>query len=186
MPPPTPHQLALSAPRIPSQHNGTSRIPQPTYPRPPSSSLPPPHLLAPTFRLPHVPARHCFHQGPRTARSRQGYFDCLPSSPLSSSVWPTMQTPTTTYFSLYPEELVPLITRADALLTAGQFGEAAKAYSEAIGMCAVSFITVSIGQYPMSQPVPMPPASPAAALRLRRVTYVPPLVLHACYCCAAA
>ena len=41
--------------------------------------------------------------------------------------------------SLYPEELVPLITRADALLTAGQFSDAAKAYSEAIGVCAVSF-----------------------------------------------
>ena len=35
--------------------------------------------------------------------------------------------------SLYPEELIPLITRADALLTAGQFNDAAKAYSEAIG-----------------------------------------------------
>ena len=35
--------------------------------------------------------------------------------------------------TLYPEELVPLITRADALLTAGQFSDAAKAYSEAIG-----------------------------------------------------
>ncbi|KAI0686160.1 hypothetical protein C8Q76DRAFT_761933 [Earliella scabrosa] len=34
--------------------------------------------------------------------------------------------------SLYPEELIPLITRADALLTAGQFNDAAKAYSEAI------------------------------------------------------
>ena len=37
--------------------------------------------------------------------------------------------------SLYPEELIPLITRADALLTAGQFNDAAKAYSEAIGEC---------------------------------------------------
>ena len=35
--------------------------------------------------------------------------------------------------SLYPEELIPLITRADALLTAGQLNDAAKAYSEAIG-----------------------------------------------------
>ena len=35
--------------------------------------------------------------------------------------------------SLYPEELIPLITRADALLTAGQFNDAARAYSEAIG-----------------------------------------------------
>ncbi|KAI0751839.1 hypothetical protein C8Q80DRAFT_1231438 [Daedaleopsis nitida] len=34
--------------------------------------------------------------------------------------------------SLYPEELIPLITRADALLTAGQYNDAAKAYSEAI------------------------------------------------------
>ncbi|KAH9936821.1 uncharacterized protein BXZ73DRAFT_45031 [Epithele typhae] len=34
--------------------------------------------------------------------------------------------------SLYPEELIPLITRADALLTAGQFNDAAQAYSEAI------------------------------------------------------
>ncbi|KAI0773549.1 hypothetical protein C8Q74DRAFT_1265312 [Fomes fomentarius] len=34
--------------------------------------------------------------------------------------------------SLYPEELIPLITRADALLTAGQFNDAAKVYSEAI------------------------------------------------------
>lgn len=37
--------------------------------------------------------------------------------------------------SLYPEELIPLITRADALLTAGQFNDAAKVYSEAIGEC---------------------------------------------------
>ena len=35
--------------------------------------------------------------------------------------------------SLYPEELIPLINRADALLTAGQFNDAAKAYSEALG-----------------------------------------------------
>ncbi|TFK85863.1 hypothetical protein K466DRAFT_587740 [Polyporus arcularius HHB13444] len=34
--------------------------------------------------------------------------------------------------SLYPEELIPLISRADALLTAGQYNDAAKAYSEAL------------------------------------------------------
>ena len=41
--------------------------------------------------------------------------------------------------SLYPEELIPLITRADALLTAGQFNDAARAYSEAIGEYQYSF-----------------------------------------------
>lgn len=35
--------------------------------------------------------------------------------------------------SLYPPGLLPLINRANALLSAGQFNDAAKAYSEAIG-----------------------------------------------------
>lgn len=37
--------------------------------------------------------------------------------------------------ALYPPGLVPLISRADVLLTAGQFNDAAKAYSEALGEC---------------------------------------------------
>jgi DnaJ family protein C protein 3 len=36
--------------------------------------------------------------------------------------------------ALYPPGLQPLITRANALLSAGTFHDAAKAYSEAIGM----------------------------------------------------
>jgi DnaJ homolog subfamily C member 3 len=34
---------------------------------------------------------------------------------------------------LYPPNLQPLITTANALLSAGQFNDAARAYSEAIG-----------------------------------------------------
>ena len=34
---------------------------------------------------------------------------------------------------LYPPGLLPLINRANALLSTGQFNEAAKIYSEAIG-----------------------------------------------------
>ncbi len=44
--------------------------------------------------------------------------------------------------SLYPEELIPLISRADALLTAGQYNDAAKAYSEALG----TFMRLSVGR----------------------------------------
>lgn len=36
---------------------------------------------------------------------------------------------------LYPPGLQPLITRANVLLSSGQFSEAAKVYSEAIGQC---------------------------------------------------
>jgi hypothetical protein len=36
---------------------------------------------------------------------------------------------------LYPPGLLPLINRANALLSKGQFNDAAKAYSEAIGAC---------------------------------------------------
>jgi DnaJ homolog subfamily C member 3 len=36
--------------------------------------------------------------------------------------------------SLYPPGLQPLISRANAYLSAGQFSDAAKAYSDAIGM----------------------------------------------------
>ena len=46
--------------------------------------------------------------------------------------------------SLYPDELVPLITRADALLTAGKFSDAAQAYSEAIGECACLLLRGSV------------------------------------------
>lgn len=35
---------------------------------------------------------------------------------------------------LYPPGLLPLINRANALLSTGQFNEAAKIYTEAIGM----------------------------------------------------
>lgn len=35
---------------------------------------------------------------------------------------------------LYPPGLLPLINRANALLSTGQFSEAAKIYTEAIGM----------------------------------------------------
>ena len=34
---------------------------------------------------------------------------------------------------LYPPGYLPLVNRANALLTAGQFNDAARAYSEAIG-----------------------------------------------------
>jgi DnaJ homolog subfamily C member 3 len=36
---------------------------------------------------------------------------------------------------LYPPGLLPLINRANVLLSSGQFGEAVKIYSEAIGTC---------------------------------------------------
>ena len=35
---------------------------------------------------------------------------------------------------LYPPGYLPLVNRANAFLTAGQFSDAAKAYTEAIGM----------------------------------------------------
>ncbi|KAI8984828.1 hypothetical protein BD414DRAFT_441668 [Trametes punicea] len=42
--------------------------------------------------------------------------------------------------ALYPPGLVPLITRADHLLTAGQFNDAAKAYSEAIEQSPADYL----------------------------------------------
>lgn len=36
--------------------------------------------------------------------------------------------------ALYPPGLLPLINRANALLSAGQFNDAVKAYSDAIGI----------------------------------------------------
>lgn len=36
--------------------------------------------------------------------------------------------------ALYPAGLMPLINRADALLSSGQFNDAARAYSDAIGV----------------------------------------------------
>lgn len=38
---------------------------------------------------------------------------------------------------LYPPGYLPLVNRANALLSAGQFNDATKAYSEAIGMPVV-------------------------------------------------
>ena len=43
---------------------------------------------------------------------------------------------------LYPPGLQPLINRANVLLSAGQFGEAAKVYSEAIG----TSVLISLGE----------------------------------------
>ena len=40
---------------------------------------------------------------------------------------------------LYPPGLLPLINKANILLSTGQFNEAAKVYSEAIGIKNVSF-----------------------------------------------
>lgn len=45
--------------------------------------------------------------------------------------------------SLYPPGLLPIINRADALLSVGQFNDAAKAYSEAIGW-SISLAIASI------------------------------------------
>ncbi|KAL6298802.1 hypothetical protein BKA93DRAFT_809515 [Sparassis latifolia] len=42
--------------------------------------------------------------------------------------------------ALYPPGLTPLINRANALLTAGQFNDAAKAYSEAIELSPVDYL----------------------------------------------
>lgn len=42
--------------------------------------------------------------------------------------------------ALYPPGLRPLISRANALLSIGQFSDAAQAYSEAIGYCTVLFL----------------------------------------------
>ena len=39
--------------------------------------------------------------------------------------------------ALYPPGLLPIINRADTLLSVGQFNDAAKAYSEAIGKSGV-------------------------------------------------
>jgi DnaJ homolog subfamily C member 3 len=39
---------------------------------------------------------------------------------------------------LYPPGLLPLIDHANTLLSSGQFNEATKAYTEAIGQCAPS------------------------------------------------
>jgi DnaJ homolog subfamily C member 3 len=36
---------------------------------------------------------------------------------------------------LYPPGYLPLVNKANVLLSAGQFNDAAKAYSEAIGTC---------------------------------------------------
>ena len=41
---------------------------------------------------------------------------------------------------LYPPGLLPLIDKANILLSTGQFNEAAKAYSEAIGKTVDSFL----------------------------------------------
>jgi hypothetical protein len=46
---------------------------------------------------------------------------------------------------LYPSNLQPLITRANVLLSAGQFGDAAKAYSEVLGQSR---------PFPPSHPIP--------------------------------
>lgn len=42
--------------------------------------------------------------------------------------------------ALYPPGLQPIINRANVLLSTGQFNDAAKAYSEAIGEFSPSFI----------------------------------------------
>lgn len=42
---------------------------------------------------------------------------------------------------LYPPGLLPLINRANALLSTGQFNEAAKVYSEAIGRFMFLYIS---------------------------------------------
>jgi DnaJ family protein C protein 3 len=44
---------------------------------------------------------------------------------------------------LYPPGLLPLINRANALLSAGQFNEAAKIYSEAIGTLQLNVNSVT-------------------------------------------
>lgn len=62
----------------------------------------------------------------------------------------TDPSPSSTGSALYPPGLLPLITRANALLSAGQFNDAVKAYSDAIGMLttvspSLSCISVRLG-----------------------------------------
>lgn len=45
---------------------------------------------------------------------------------------------------LYPPGLLPLINKANALLSSGQFNEAAKYYSDAIGMHSIVLCVPSI------------------------------------------